>query len=456
MSAGDRAEPLSLPTGTLDGAVTVPVSKSVSQRVLNLALLARQPLDILNPPTDDDSRAFAGALESLGWEIDESAIIETASGGGESGWRLTPPATLPRKAEVDCASSGTAFRLLTASLSTLPGRWRLTGSEQLAARPIEDLLAALKSAGAKVRKPRGRSLPLKITGRAWTASELTVDASTSSQYLSALLMAAAVARPPKSGHPLAIHASGLVSAPYVDLTLDRMRRFGVEVEAPVGEFQEGEFRVSPGLAPPQQVWLEGDWSSACYPAAAAALTGGRVVVEGLEAWSAQADRGFLDVLRQMGAEVTLRDDTVIVEGTGSLTAVDVDLNSMPDQVPTLACLAPFAAGTTTIRGVAHLRHKESDRLAVLSRELTRLGAEVEEREDGLRIPGVWNQGSIPTDAVDIDPEGDHRIAMAVAVLAARRPGVRMRAAEVVEKSYAGFWQDWTNLTVTDAPPAAGP
>lgn len=444
-------DPLPLPTGVISGRLTPPVSKSVAQRVLNLALLSGPTLKsgaltIDNPPTDEDSLAFAAVLETLGWSIRRSAPDRTAPDSTAPDWRLAPPSRPPSRATLDIASSGTGLRLLLASLSTLRGSWTVTGSAQLAARPVDGLVAALRSAGAEITSPSqsgppsgsGASLPLEIRGGEWTADEITVDASTSSQYLSALLMAAAAAR-----HPVTITATGLVSAPYVDLTLDWMRRFGVEVE------QSGRdtFIVKPGFDPPQsrtgrRVRLEGDWSSACYSMAGAALTGGTVTLEGLDPGSVQADRAFLDVLREMGAASS---GNMVVAGSGKLQGLDVDMNSMPDQVPTLACLAPFAAGPTTIRGVTHLRHKESDRLAVLARELKRLGAEVEERADGLRIPGVWHDAAPPSDPVTVDPEGDHRIAMAVAVLAARRPGVSLADSGVVAKSYAVFWQDWRRL-----------
>lgn len=483
-------DPLPLPTGIVSGRLTPPASKSVAQRVLNLALLSGPTLEsgaltIDNPPADEDSLAFAAALETLGWSIQRSAPDRTAPDSMAPGWRLAPPSRPPSRATLDIASSGTGLRLLLASLSTLRGTWTVTGSAQLAARPVGGLVAALRAAGAEITLQSqsgpsqsgqsqggalpgsGASLPLEIRGGDWMATSITVDASTSSQYLSALLMAAAAAR-----HPVTITATGLVSAPYVDLTLDWMRRFGVTVER-----QDSSFIVHPGFDIPERVPLEGDWSSACYPMAGAALTGGRVVLDGLDPDSAQADRAFLDILRRMGAieaaartpaperrgsrrsgvwsgeatgEGAASSGSTTVQGTGMLRGVDVDLNTMPDQVPTLACLAPFAAGTTTISGVAHLRHKESDRLAVLARELGKLGVPVEESDDGLGISGVWHDTDSPEDPVTIDPVvidpgGDHRIAMAMAVLATRRPGVSVADPGVVGKSYAGFWQDWFRL-----------
>lgn len=416
-----------LPTGTVQGRVRVPVSKSVAQRVLNLSLLAERPLVIDNPPSDQDSLAFAGALRALGWQIEELA----------PGWRLTPAAQRPPAAVIDCGSSGTALRFLLAALSTLPGSWTLRGSNQLAARPIQGLVESLRSAGVDVRVASDNgNLPVKVVGGDWNARKVTLNAGTSSQYLSAMLMAST-----RVSRPVTLHVQRLVSAPYVDLTLDLLDRFGATVDRGVDWFE-----VRPGLQGPERVRLEADWSSAAYPAAAAVLTGGVVQLEGLSSTSAQGDRALVELLREMGADSSWDHDLLEVGGSGDLKAVRVDMGSMPDQVPTLACLAPFAAGVTEIRGVAHLRHKESDRLAALARELRRLGAEVEELTDGLRIPGVWSRGSTPGDEVLVDPEGDHRIAMAIAVLATRRPGVRLDNPLTVDKSYPGFWQDWATLT----------
>jgi 3-phosphoshikimate 1-carboxyvinyltransferase len=267
---------------------------------------------------------------------------------------------------------------------------------------------------------------------------VALDAGVSSQFLSALLMAATVA-----AGEVEIVVEQLTSHPYVDLTLDLLARFGAEVEATATGY-----RVQPRpLASPGAYRVEGDFSAAAYPAAAAALTGGRVTLTGLPRDSRQGDRGFLDLLAAMGARVDWRpqDDAVEVAGSGRLDAVDRDLSAMPDQVPTLAALAPFARGTTVIRGVPHLRIKESDRLAAMASELGRLGATVEERPDGLVIRGVWADADPPTSAVTVDSHDDHRIAMSLALTALRRPGVSIADPEVVAKSYPGFWNDLRSL-----------
>ena len=425
----------SLPSGKVSGTVVVPASKSVAQRVLNLALLARTPIAVGNSAVDQDSLAFLRVLQTLGWTVDTAQ---------EQSWHLTPPQEYPDGGSVDCGSSGTGFRFLLAALSTLPGRWHMQGSDQLAARPIDDLVQAIRAAGGTVQQASPQiSLPIDVDGGSWRAAHLEIEARASSQFVSAVLMAATQAK-----GEVTFTVRDLVSAHYVDLTLDWMHQFGADVQ----RIDHG-FRVRPGLVAPERVALEGDWSSAAYPAAAAALTGGRVRLVGLQPDSAQGDRQFFDLLQRMGARVSWHGHQVEVSGTGSLQALDVDLNAMPDQVPTLACLAPFANGTTVIRGVAHLRYKESDRLSVLTRELTRVGAQVEELADGLRIEGTWFQGDVPHLEAEIDPQDDHRIAMAMAVLASERPGLQLRQPDVVAKSYAGFWQDWDSLFGWRALPA---
>jgi 3-phosphoshikimate 1-carboxyvinyltransferase len=193
------------------------------------------------------------------------------------------------------------------------------------------------------------------------------------------------------------------------------------------------------------VAVEGDYSAAAYPAAAALVTGGEVELHGLEPGSHQGDRGFLEVLERMGAEIEWQTEGVRVAAGSRLTAVDLDLSSMPDQVPTLAALAPFARGTTRIRNVPHLRLKESDRLAAMASELRKLGVEVTEIEDGLVIPGLWAETTPPEEQVVVDSHGDHRIAMSLALTGLRRPGVSVANSGVVAKSYPSFWSDLEGL-----------
>ncbi|HKI85806.1 MAG TPA: 3-phosphoshikimate 1-carboxyvinyltransferase [Thermoanaerobaculia bacterium] len=411
--------------GIVSGRLRVPPSKSYTLRYLNLALLAARPVEVRHPLAADDPERFLAALETLGWSVER----------GDEAVRLAPPVEPVDEAMIDCGDCGTMFRLLAASLTTLPGRFTLGGSSRLMERPIAPLVEALQRLGARVEsgEDHGRG-PLRIEGPSLGGGRTAIDAGESSQFLSAVLMAGS-----RATESVEIEVASLASAPYVDVTLDAIERFGGRVEV----LGTGRYRVHPGLAGTDSIEVPGDDSAAAYPAAAAALTGGDVVLEGLDPDSAQGDRRFLDLLREMGANVERSGGGrhITVHGTGRLAAVDADLSEIPDQVPTLAALAPFARGTTRIRNVAHLRLKESDRLAAMAAELMRLGACVGQLDDGLEIEGTFASGEIPTDPVTVDPHGDHRIAMSLALVGLRRPGVTIMNPSVVSKSYPQFWSD---------------
>jgi 3-phosphoshikimate 1-carboxyvinyltransferase len=263
-----------------------------------------------------------------------------------------------------------------------------------------------------------------------------IDAGESSQYLSALLMAALCARKATT-----LTIESLRSQPYVDLTLDAIEQFGGKVEGSTS----GTFRVIPQDLHGGRFTVEGDWSAAAYPAAAATLVGGLFELEGLELNSRQGDRRFLDVLARMGAVVQVENGRVVVEGTRQLFGLEVDMSDIPDQVPTLAALAPFAKGITRISNVPHLRLKESDRLQAMTAELRRAGATVEELADGLVIPGRWADAEPPSNPVKVESHQDHRIAMSMAITGLRRSGLAMLDANVVSKSYPDFWKDLGTL-----------
>lgn len=413
----------------VSGSVEPPPSKSLTHRAFALALLADAPLVVERPLAAEDTGLFRQALERLGWRLEE----------GERRLALTPGPRPPR-AEIDCGNAGTMFRFLVALLAAIPGEWRLDGVPRLRERTVGPLVDALRGLGAEIDcEEREGFAPLAIRGRRLPGGRVALDAGVSSQFLSALLMAALVA-----AGETGIAVPALTSRPYVDLTLGAVERFGGRVDSTAGGY-----RVRPGLVSPGTFRVEGDFSAAAYPAAAAALTGGRVLLTGLPAASRQGDRGFLDLLAAMGARVDWRPDSDAVEvaGTGHIDALDRDLSATPDQVPTLAALAPFARGTTTIRGVPHLRIKESDRLAAMVEGLRAIGAEAEETADGLVVPGVWadRRPAPPPAPLPVDPHGDHRIAMSLAVAGLARPGVLVTRPEVVEKSYPGFWEDLAGL-----------
>lgn len=426
--SSSSTEGLALPAAErVAGRLRVPPSKSETHRLLNLALLAGRPVVIEDPLLAEDTRLFLVALEALGLEMRLSDRVVA----------LAPPRHPVAEAELACGNAGTLFRFLTAALTTMPGAWVLDGVARLRERPIGPLVEALRQLGAEIGYLGAAGhAPLRIRGATLAGGTCRLDAGESSQYLSALLMAARAA-----AAPVEVEVAALTSAPYVELTLRLLERAGVPVARPA----EGRFRVEPGPIPlPERLTVGGDYSSACYLAAAAALTGGRVELEGLDPGTAQADRRFLDLLAAMGARVEWSDGVLEVAGRG-LGGVAADLSAMPDQVPTLAALAPFARGVTQIDNVAHLRLKESDRLAAMGRELRRVGAAVEERADGLTVEGVWAERPPPASRVEVRAHGDHRIAMSLAVLALRRPGLVLDDPRAVVKSYPGFWEDWRRI-----------
>jgi 3-phosphoshikimate 1-carboxyvinyltransferase len=301
-------------------------------------------------------------------------------------------------------------------------------------RPIQDLLDALEALGVEARSDAGTGCPpVTIRTDGLRGGDIEVRGATSSQFLSGLLMAA-----PAAGAPVTIRVAGeLVSKPFVDMTLVVMRDFGVGV----GREGYARFEVAaPRAYRGRRYAVEPDASSASYFLAAAAVTGGRVTVEGLSRDSIQGDVRFADVLGEMGCSVEWSDRGVTVAGPERLHGIRIDMNAMPDMVPTLAPLALLAKGRTVIENVANLRVKESDRLSALATELRRLGARVEEHPDGLTV--------YPSQAVlsgEVATYDDHRMAMGFAVVGLKVPGILLAGAECVSKTYPEFFEDLQSL-----------
>lgn len=414
------------------GRLRVPPSKSITQRYFNLALIARRPLIVHRPLVSEDPTLFLEALAATGFEVRP----------GDDRVELIP-GNPPAEAEIFCGNGGTMYRFLTAALTTLPGTWHLDGVPRLRERPVGPLILALRELGAEIHCPdREGFAPLRIRGASLRGGAAHLDAGASSQYLSALLMAALAAR-----EPVAIEVGALRSEPYVDLTLDAMAEFR-------GTWaRDGDtFRVEPWRSDDEtavrDVVVEGDYSGAAYPAAAATLCGTTVELDGLRPDSRQGDRGFIDLLGRMGARIRWQDRGLQLTGpaVGSLRGVEADMSATPDQVPTLAALAPFAHGTTRIMNVPHLRIKECDRLHAMAQELGRLGVRVEELPDGLIIPGIWAAQEPPDSPVEVLTYGDHRIAMSLGVLSLAAEGATViHDAECTTKSYPGFWDHLAGL-----------
>jgi 3-phosphoshikimate 1-carboxyvinyltransferase len=411
------------PCQTVQATLTLPGSKSYTHRALMAAALAAGESILTNALAAEDTELTAAALEQLGAGIDwQGTTIRVTGRGGR--WR---PAPLP----IYLGNSGTSMRFLTALAALGEGEYLLTGTERLCQRPLGELLEALGQAGVQAVSERGDGCPpVRVTG-GLTGGNAQLSGAISSQYLSALLFIGPLA--PKG---LKIDITGeLVSRPYVDLTLEVLGNFGISY------FREGYryFELPGGQSYlPREYEIEADASSASYFWAAAALTGGRVTITNLSLESSQGDAAFPEVLRRMGCAIESSPAGLTVMG-GPLRGVEVDMATMPDLVPTLAVLAAFATGDTIITGVAHLRHKESDRLAAVATELAKMGIEVRESEDGLVIRGGAPKGAL------IHTYDDHRIAMSFAVAGLKIPGVTIEDPECVAKSFPDFWQFFKQL-----------
>ena len=412
----------------LDATVTVPGSKSITNRALLLAALADGASTLTGALAADDTRAFSAALRSLGFVVEEEA----------SGWRVQgADGRIPApEAEVYCAEAGTAARFLLAACATGEGRYRLDAAPQLRRRPLALLLQALRAQGARTEPADADRLPLTLEARGLGGGRVRLPGDTSSQFVSALLMAAPLARA-----PLTIEVDGLVSRPYVDMTLAMMEQFGVTAERDAHRL----FRISPGAYAAREYAVEPDASTASYFYAAAAVSGGRVKVAGLRREkSLQGDMRFVDVLAAMGCTVTEKPDGLVVAGPATLAGLTVDMRDISDTFMTLAAIAPFADAPVTITGIANVRLKESDRIAAMATNLHRLGIATESGPDSLRI-----QPGRPT-AGRIDPVSDHRIAMSFAVLGLRVPGIVIDDPGCVSKTCPTFFELWAALEKPDA------
>lgn len=409
--------------GPVEADLPAPPSKSVTQRLLVLGALASGASRLVQPLDADDTRTLARALAVLGIAVDcGSGAWEIQ---GSQGRIPSPGATL------DAGSAGTAARFLTALLCLGRGRYVLDGSARMRERPIQPLVDVLRELGVHIRYLGTRGCPpLEILAEGLRGGKVAVRGGTSSQYLSALLLVA-----PRAGGPLRLEPEGpVVSAPYLRLTVQAMRAFGIALQ----EAAPLSFAVEPQDFAGREIRVEGDYSSAGYFFAAAAITGGEVRVRNLDPGSAQADRGILAVLEAMGCKPVPQEDGVSLSG-GPLEAVDFDLAEMPDAAPTLAVAALFARGRSRFTGLSTLRLKETDRVAALARELARLGAEIREGPDFLEIQPRPLQGAA------IETYEDHRMAMSFALAGLRIPGVAIRNPACVSKSFPEFWEAFTRL-----------
>lgn len=419
-----------VPGGPVVGTMRPPGSKSLTNRALICAALANGRSKLTDVLDSEDTRVMIAALQAVGVELDVDLAKQTIEVEGLAGSHRDQQA-----AEVSLAigNSGTTIRFLTAALSALGGRYCLHGVPRMHQRPIADLIAAIEQlgGGAEALSPQGCP-PVRIASGGWQRGEVTVAGAVSSQYLSGLLMAA-----PASRREVTVRIAGeLVSRPYVDMTLTLMRDFGVQVDV----VDESTFVLPADQAYQGRSYkIEPDASAASYPWAAAAISGGTVTVQGLHRQALQGDVAFVEVLAKMGCQVSYEANQITVSGRAA-RGIDVDMNAISDCVQTLAVVALFATGPTTIRGVGHNRFKETDRIGDLARELRKLGAEVSELDDGMRITPGELRGAL------LETYEDHRMAMSLALAGLRLPGVQIENPACTAKTYPHYFADLERLT----------
>ncbi|HVL14421.1 MAG TPA: 3-phosphoshikimate 1-carboxyvinyltransferase [Gemmata sp.] len=414
--------------------VTVPGSKSITNRALVLAALAAPGCTVSGALRSEDTEVMVESLKRLGWLVNADWDTDTIEvHRDQSHEQIEDDEWIPNgHAELFVGNSGTTIRFLTAMLALGEGTYRLDGIPRMRERPIRDLLDALSQLGVDVRSDADNGCPpVIVNAQGLHGGRVRIRADVSSQFLSALLLVCPFAR----GDTTVEVVGTMVSEPYVEMTLQMLRMIDVkaDVESP------GRYRIPGGQRYcGGSIGVEPDASSASYFWAAAAITGGRVTVAGLNRKSLQGDVRFVDVLGEMGCRVEECDAGITVHGK-PLRGVDVDMNDISDTVMTLGAVACFAEGPTTIRNVAHIRHKETDRIAALATELRKLGAEVEERDDGLTIHPR------PLTGCAVDTYNDHRMAMSLALVGLKVPGVVIRNPGCVAKTYPGFWEDLEKL-----------
>jgi 3-phosphoshikimate 1-carboxyvinyltransferase len=420
------SSPLSVPPST---RVSVPGSKSHTNRALLLACLSDGTTTIENALFSDDSHYFAQALTQLGFKValDPQAKSMTITGRGG---RI--PAS---QADLFIGNAGTAARFLTAMLTLGHGSYRIDGVERMRQRPIGDLISALQQLGANISGQRsavsGQRLfcpPVKVIASSLPGGSTFIRGDISSQFLSGLLMVS-----PYAQNPVGITVEGpLHSKPYIDLTISVMADFGVNVQRDGYE----RFRITPQrYCSPEIYSIESDASAASYFFAAPAICGGWVEVANLTRTARQGDIAFLDVLAQMGCTVEEIKNAIRVTGPERLRGVDVDMSCISDTSMTLAAIAPFAETPTTIRGIASSRVKETDRVTATVTELRRLGVQVDEHPDGMSI--------FPCDNIQparIHTYDDHRMAMAFALIGLRIPGIEIENPDCVAKTFPDYFK----------------
>ncbi len=412
------------PLTRLDATVTIPGSKSFTHRALIISALADGESILINSLQSEDTEYTTQALERLGIQfVREGDLLHVFGKGG----RLKGG-----EENIFVGNSGTSMRFLTALVALKKGHTLLDGSERMRKRPMSDLLDGLKALGVKAYFRDGHGCPpVIIESKGLQGRKAKIRGEESSQFLSALLMVA-----PYGREDVDLEVTGhLASRPYVDMTCEVMSDFGVKIH----RSEYCSFFIKAGQRyHPRRYLVAGDASHASYFSSAAAITRGRVRIKNFHPSSIQGDSGFLNILEKMGCEVLRGDHWAEVRGK-AMKGIEVDMNEMPDLVPTLAVTSAFASGKTLIKNIGHLRRKESDRISALAEELSKMGVRMEEGGDWLKVEGGSAHGA------EIETRNDHRLAMSFAIAGLIVPGVKIKEERCVDKSFPGFWEVFQEL-----------
>ena len=413
------------PVEIVDAVVAVPGSKSITQRALVVAALARGESELRGALASEDTKYTARALRGMGVKILDRS---------KRRWKITGCSgrvVTPRR-KIFLGNNGTATRFLTSVDALGNGGFTFTGEPRMEERPIAPLIEALNGWGVAIRSLKDTGCPpLEIRAEGIRGGNTLLPAGKSSQYLSSLLLVA-----PYAAHKASLDVDGeVLSKPYVHMTLAVMKSFGVR---PKANSDLNRFEIPRGYYKARDYQIEGDASSASYFWAAAAVTGGKVTVANVPRKSLQGDAVFTDILAEMGCRVKKSAEGISVHGPAELKGVEVDMGDCPDVVPTLAVVAARARGRTVIKNIEHLRIKECDRLHVMAKELAKLGVKTEERRDALIVEGQGPEAELH--GAKIETYKDHRIAMSFAVAGLYVPGIKVLGENCVAKSFPDFWE----------------
>lgn len=418
------------PIARMVGTITLPGSKSISNRTLLLAALAQGTTRVQGLLASDDTGYMLSALEKLGVVCEAQANGDYLVHGVDGHFPV-------RQAELFLGNAGTAFRPLTAALALSRGHYQLSGVARMHERPIGDLVDALRQLGARIVYLQNEGFPpLSISPAAVAdVAQVNIRGNVSSQFLTALLMAL-----PMTGQATQVEVIGeLISKPYITITLNLMARFGVKVAH--DQWQSFRIAAKQTYQSPGSIQVEGDASSASYFLAAGALGHGPIRVHGIGKASIQGDVEFAEVLARMGARITYGENWIEAAGEGKLRAIDADLNTIPDAAMTLAIAALFADGVSMLRNIGSWRVKETDRIAAMATELRKLGASVEEGADYLRItpPPTLTPSAV------IDTYDDHRMAMCFSLVALAGVPIRINDPRCVAKTFPDYFAEFLRL-----------